>query len=84
MKQTFLDYYAEQFDAGAPNKENYLECASYLEGLRDGLTQELSDEAIARLIRCESLLRGAANMISHMRRLNVTEATPDNGEGSHG
>jgi hypothetical protein len=75
----FLDWYAEQYDAGAVNRMNYLECASYLEGLRDAMTRELSDEALQRLIRCETVLRGAANLTEVMRREKTP--SPDNGSG---
>jgi hypothetical protein len=71
-KKLFLKHYAEQFDVGQTNKVNYLECASYLEGFRDAATPELSQEALNRLIRCETLLRGAANMVDVMQRFGVT------------
>lgn len=64
----FLEYYGEQFDAGAVQESNYRECASYLQGMRDFITSELSDEAIRRLIRCEELLLTAGNMVGHLRR----------------
>ena len=74
-KQTFLEHYAEQFDPGDVNRSNYLECASYLEGFRDAMTPELSQEAINRLIRCENVLRGGANVIDILERFR----TPVNG-----
>ncbi len=71
-KELFLKHYAEQFNAGPTNKVNYLECASYLEGFRDAATPELSQEALGRLIRCETLLRDAANMVDVLQRFGVT------------
>jgi hypothetical protein len=72
MKQeSFLQHYAEQFDAGAVNRENYLECAAYLEGLRDAMTPELSQEAINRMIRCANMMRGAANVIFILKQFDV-------------
>jgi hypothetical protein len=64
----FLDWFAEQFDAGAVHKDNYRECASYLQGLRDAMTPELSQEAIHRIIRCETVLLSAANLVDWARR----------------
>ena len=68
----FLDWFAEQFDAGAVHQSNYRECASYLQGLRDAMTSELSDEAIHRIIRCETALMSAANMVDWARREKAT------------
>lgn len=70
-KKLFVDWYAEQFDAGAVQESNYRECASYLQGLRDFMTAELSQEAIQRLIRCEDALIAAGNMVMHARRLQT-------------
>lgn len=65
----FLDFYADQFNATPVHESNYRECARYLQGMRDLLTSELSEEAIRRLISCEELLLNAGNMVSHMRRM---------------
>jgi hypothetical protein len=73
----FLDWYAEQFDVGAVNDSNYRECASYLEGLRDAMTPQLSEEAVQRLMRCESVLRAAGNMIQHARRMGCVVYDPN-------
>lgn len=70
-ERDFLEYYADQFDAGAVNRSNYLECAAYMQGLRDAMTSELSDEALRRFERVESLLQGAANVIEVLRRERV-------------
>ena len=72
VKELFLKHYAEQFESGPTHRTNYLECASYLEGFRDAATPQLSQEAIDRLIRCESLLRSAANMVDVIQRFGVT------------
>jgi hypothetical protein len=79
-KETFLQHYAEQFDSGAVNRSNYLECASYLEGFRDAMTPQLSQEAINRFMRCESLLRGAENVINILERFR----TPVHGDSDNG
>lgn len=71
-KELFLRHYAEQFESGPTRQQNYLECASYLEGFRDAATPQLSQEAIDRFIRCESILRGAANMVEILQRFGVT------------
>jgi hypothetical protein len=68
----FLDWFADQFDAGAVHQSNYRECASYLQGLRDAMTSELSDEAIQRIIRCETVLLAAASMVDWARREKAT------------
>jgi hypothetical protein len=64
----FLDWFAEQFDACAVHQSNYRECAIYLQGLRDAMTSELSDEAIQRIIRCETVLLSAASLVDWARR----------------
>lgn len=76
-KRLFVDWYAEQFDAGAVQESNYRECASYLQGLRDFMTTELSQEAIQRLIRCEEALMAAGNMVGHARRMQTMVGTAD-------
>lgn len=77
---TFLEWYADQYQVGPTNRENYRECASYLEGLRDAMTNDLSQEAINRLIRCEEVLRGAANMVDVLKREKI--AHPSNPAGN--
>jgi hypothetical protein len=70
-KRLFVEWYAEQFDAAAVVEANYRECASYLQGLRDSMTPELSQEAIQRLERCEAALFAAGNMVGHARRMQI-------------
>jgi hypothetical protein len=70
-KQLFTRWYAEQYDASTSNRVNYLECASYLEGMRDATAMELSQEALDRLERCVSALRGSANMLEVMDREEI-------------
>lgn len=61
---TFLEWYADQFDAGAVNRQNYAECASYLEGMRDA--GDYPPEAVSRLDRCISVIRAAGNMVNQL------------------
>lgn len=77
-QQLFVEWYAEQYDAGAVNCTNHLECAAYLEGVSDAMGRELGEEAINRLIRCVEVLRGAANILEVMRREQTPSPARDN------
>lgn len=72
--QTFLAYYADQFNASVTNKGHFYALSLYLEGLRDGLTQQLSDEAIRRMIRCEEALQAAESLVDVLHRERIGSA----------
>ena len=64
MSKPFLDWYAEEFDSGAVNEDNYRECAAFLAGF----LAAHGDDKDGNLARCISLLRGGANLIAYMQR----------------
>ena len=64
-----LESYAEAFGRNGVNPDNYAQSACYLQGLRDGMMSELSEEALSNLNRCIETLQGGANLVYWLRRL---------------
>lgn len=65
VKETILERYVEMYSSGDVNAENYMACANYLKGYRDGLGDVPVAKEFDRII---ATLGGAANLICWLRR----------------